>query len=44
MNVKALVAAFNQEKALAGAFAMIETTDGSFVVRIEMHHYSAAAG
>ena len=29
MNVKVLVGAFNQEKALVGAFSMIVKTDGS---------------
>ena len=30
LNVKALVGAFNQEKALVGAFTVIVKTDGSF--------------
>ena len=30
LNVKALVGAFNQEKAQAGAFSVIVQTDGTF--------------
>ena len=30
LNVKVLVGAFNQEKALVGAFSVIMKTDGSF--------------
>ena len=30
LNVKVLVGAFNQEKALAGAFSVIVKTEGSF--------------
>ena len=30
LNVKVLVGAFNQEKALVGAFSVIVKTDGSF--------------
>ena len=34
LNVKALVAAFNQEKALVGTFCVIVTTDGLFAALV----------
>ena len=34
LNVKVLVGAFNQEKALVGAFTMFVETDGSFAALV----------
>ena len=34
LNVKTLVGAFNQEKALEGAFSLIVKTDGSFAALV----------
>ena len=34
LNMEAVVAAFNQEKALVGAFSMIVKTDGSFAALV----------
>ena len=39
LNVKALVGAFNQEKAQVGAFSVILKTDGSFAaLRLLLHN------
>ena len=37
LNVKALVWALNQEKALVGAFTVIVKTDGSFAALVVAH-------
>ena len=36
INVKAIVAAFNQEKVLVGAFSVIVKPDGSFALLVWM--------
>ena len=43
LNVKALVGAFNQEKALVGAFSVIVTTDGSAAISGTLVSFCAAA-
>ena len=43
-KVKALLDAFNQEKALVGAFSVIVKTDGSFAALIDMDWYAGPGG
>ena len=41
LNMKALVGAFNQEKALVGVFSVIVKTEGTLLMTVHFNNFNA---